>query len=461
VGTNTQVTYTVSPVAGASSYQWTIPANVTVISGLNTNSITVTFGNAYSTSNFAVRAVGACGSSSDLIFSVTASSATIPGTITGPTNACLYIGTANVATYTIRKVNGAVSYNWLAPAGATITGHPAGTGVNDTTITVTFDNSFVSGTAITVQSVNCNYSTARGLVIYRNAPAQPGLISGPTNVCPFMVSASNPSGTVVQYTTFKVASALSYNWVAPANATITAHPGGTGINDTIVEVVFNSNFVSGFLQVTASNSCGAGATRSLSLSRLRPGTPSVIDVVQNATCPNRQYTYSLSAMPSNATYVNWTVPTGGTIQSGQGTASITVTYTGGAIIGSVTATATNNCGTSSTRSLSVLLPACPPEFAPKVTEQGKGQSTVAGTADQLGVDVFPNPTVSDFKIRLTSTDRNKLARVRVLDLQGRELLRMNLMPEGLTSFGSQLKPGTYLVEVVQGTLRTVQKLIKL
>ena len=137
-----------------------------------------------------MRAVGACGSSSDPIFSVTASSATIPGTITGPTNACLYIGTANVATYTIRKVNGAISYNWLAPAGATITGHPAGTGVNDTTITVTFDNSFVSGTAITVQSVNCNYSTARGLVIYRNAPAQPGLISGPTNVRPFMVSAS-------------------------------------------------------------------------------------------------------------------------------------------------------------------------------------------------------------------------------------------------------------------------------
>ena len=36
------------------------------------------------------------------------------------------------------------------------------------------------------------------------------------------------------------------------------------------------------------------------------------------------------------------------------------------------------------------------------------------------------------------------------------------MPEGLTSFGSQLKPGTYLVEVFKkGTLRTVQKLIKL
>ena len=56
----------------------------------------------------------------------------------------------------------------------------------------------------------------------------------------------------------------------------------------------------------------------------------------------------------------------------------------------------------------------------------------------------PNPTVSDFKIRLTSTDRNKLARVRVLDLQGRGTVTHEPHAEGLTSFGSQLKPGTYL-----------------
>ena len=75
-------------------------------------------------------------------------------------------------------------------------------------------------------------------------------------------------------------------------------------------------------------------------------------------------------MPSKCHLCELTVPTGGTIQSGQGTASITVTYTGGAIIGSVTATATNNCGYEQHQSLSVLLPACPPEFVPKVTEQG-------------------------------------------------------------------------------------------
>ena len=51
--------------------------------------------------------------------------------------------------------------------------------------------------------------------------------------------------------------------------------------------------------------------------------------------------------------------------------------------------------------------------------------------------------------------------VRILDLQGRELSRMIMMPEELKTFGSKLTAGAYFMEVLQGEKRAVQKLIKL
>ncbi|MEI2748106.1 MAG: hypothetical protein V9E88_05040 [Ferruginibacter sp.] len=333
IGTNTQITYTIDPVANATSYTWTVPANVTLVSGQGTTSINVTFNTGFATSVLKVKSVSNCFTSGDRQLILTAASTSTPGAISGPNNACTFIGTANEATYTIRKVTSAVSYNWTVPTGVTITDHPGGTGVNDTIIKVTFDNSFVSGTNISVQAVNCNVSSPRNYTVFRYTASTPGLISGPTNACEYMISANLPSGAPATYTIRKVANATSYNWIAPANATITAHPGGTGVNDTIVEVTYNSNFTGGTVQVSASNGCGSSNLRSLTVTRQTPGTPGGIDVINTQVCPNRQYTYTLAAMPSNATSILWTVPVGATLVSGQGTTSITVSYPATAVNG--------------------------------------------------------------------------------------------------------------------------------
>lgn len=62
---------------------------------------------------------------------------------------------------------------------------------------------------------------------------------------------------------------------------------------------------------------------------------------------------------------------------------------------------------------------------------------------------------------VTSQQMNMQVTARILDLQGRELKRMVLMPQQLISFGDNLKPGTYMIEVLQGNQRQVQKLIRL
>lgn len=57
----TGVVYTVPVIVNAIDYLWTLPPGVTITSGDNTNSITVTFGPAASSGNFTVQGSNSCG----------------------------------------------------------------------------------------------------------------------------------------------------------------------------------------------------------------------------------------------------------------------------------------------------------------------------------------------------------------------------------------------------------------
>lgn len=452
IGTNTNVTYSIDPVLNATSYTWTLPANMTLVSGQGTTSITVNFNSGFTTSVLKVKSVANCASSGDRSLTINVAAASTPGNISGPTNACPFIGTPGTATYFIAPVANATSYNWSVPTGATIVSHPNGAGVNDTIITVSFTNSFVSGSSISVQAVACVASATRTLTISKIQSATPGLITGATNVCPFMVSGTNPSGTPVSYTIAKVANATSYVWTVPSGATITGHPAGTGVNDTTITVIYSAGFTSGTVTVASASDCGTSTARSLTITRLTPGTPGAITTVNTSACPSRQYTYTLPAMPSNSNSILWAVPNGGTILSGQGSTSITVSYTTAAITGTVTATAFNNCATSSTRSININLPVC---------AGGKPASTqlIALPVASLKMNVYPNPTVNDFKLQVITADKESI-KVRVMDMQGRELQQMNVKPYQTVNIGATLKAGTYFVEVTQGNTKKTEKLFK-
>ena len=83
-----------------------------------------------------------------------------------------------------------------------------------------------------------------------------------------------------------------------------------------------------------------------------PATPGSItgsaSVVENTTGEP----YSISAVPGAASY-NWTVPSGASVASGQGTTSITVDF--GTSSGDICVTASNSCGLSSASCLTITL----------------------------------------------------------------------------------------------------------
>ncbi|MEO8769404.1 MAG: YDG domain-containing protein [Ferruginibacter sp.] len=450
VGTGTQITYTFNS-QGATGYSYTLPpTNVTLVSS-TANSITVTFAAAFKLNGnkqIRVTALSPCGNSPLLVFVLAAQAPNVPQPIVGTSSVCSVIGTAGTLSYTIPSVIGATSYIWTAQAGTTTITHPNGPGINDTTVNVSFSNGFTSSN-ITVAAANdsCGASNARSLALVKANPSTPGLIAGSTNACPYMA----PDGIPATYSVLAV-SGQTYTWTVPAGAT-----GLTGQGTATISFTYPASFVSGSISVTTTNGCGTSPTpRTLSINKLNPAIPGVIDVIQTQPCPNRVFTYTISTTPANSTSVQWTIPVGATLVSGQGSNSIEVSYPGTAVNGSVSAQSFNNCGSSTIRSTQAKLPACS-EGRPTFAKGGTEATTPA--PEPMKVNVYPNPTVSDFKLQVVTTGKEAI-HVRVLDMQGRELKSITVMPYQTINIGSDLRSGSYMMEVRQGNEVKVTKLLK-
>ncbi len=453
-----QVTYHATATGnGTQVFNWVIPTtNVTIVSGQGTADLVLTFQNGFAAQankQLRLTVTNQCGTSSMTIYYLLAQFPNTPNPITGPTNVCTLIGTATTATYTTNKAAGALFYNWTVPANATIVGHPGGAGTaNDTSIVVTFQAGFAGGNVTVVAENVCGPSGARTLTIVNAVPSTPGLISGPTNACP----ATAPTGVAATYSIVPVPFATSYTWTTPVGTVVT-HPNGAGPNDYTITVLYPVGFTSGSITVKATNGCGTGGVRSLSITKLNPATPSVIDVVQTRFCGDplgRAYTYALASMPANATAVVWTIPAGATSVNIT-PIKIEVTYPITAVNGFVTAQGTNASCVSTIRSSEVKLPACPPEgFA-----AGKGETLTAPLTKAMEVRIFPNPTVSDFKLQVLTSGSEEIT-VRVLDNLGRLYKSFKMMPYQTIALGAELKAGSYMVEVRQGAEVKTSKVIK-
>ena len=354
------VAYSIPAVAGATSYTWSVPSGASITAGQTTNNITVTFG--VSSGNVNVTANNSCGSSaaSTLAATITSSTPSTPGTITGLISPCS--GQAGVV-YTIAPVANATSYKWTVPTGGSIT-----TGQGTTSATITFGNN--SGSVSVAASNGCGTSGAQTLAvtIITVAPATPGPITGPAVVC--------GSQTGVVYSIAAVSGATNYTWNVPAGATITAGQGTPSIT-----VSYGST--GGNLTVTANNACGISAANilAITISSSVPAAPGSISGPTTFCSGSTGNIYTIDAV-SGATSYTWSVPSGSTVVSGQGTNTVTVTF--GSTSGNITVKSVNGCGSSSTSILAVTM-ATPPATPGAIT------GTVGPCSGQMSVVYYIAP----------------------------------------------------------------------
>ncbi len=203
-------TYTINAVAGATSYNWSVPSGTTVNSGAGTTSITVTFGS--TSGNVSVQSVTPCGISTASNLAVTVAPLPTVAATASPASIC--IGNSSTLTAT-----GAASYVWSTSATGpttvvsptatttyTVTGTSAAGCVNTANVTVTV-NALPVVTATATPPAICvgatSVLTANGATTYTWSPntnlsATTGTTvnANPTSTITYTVTGTNGNGCV-------------------------------------------------------------------------------------------------------------------------------------------------------------------------------------------------------------------------------------------------------------------------
>ncbi|MBL0310535.1 MAG: M4 family metallopeptidase [Bacteroidetes bacterium] len=278
-----------------------------------------------------------CSNAAQTVITVTGGCNFTVGSVTGPTNACPYMGaTGGLAVYSV-AANNASGYVWTIPTGSTLF-----TGQGTNTISFKYPSSFVSGSVKVDVSSTCGAPVQQSLAITKSVPALPSPISGPTNACSYR-------GTLNEaiYSIAPVEGAISYKWNIPANVNLISGQGTTSIH-----VTFNAAFTTSTLYVQAMSGCGNSSIRTLSVGTALPGSLSTISGITKA-CPGDVINYSVPLL-ANTTSYSWTAPVGASITSGQGSNLVQVTYGVGFVANSPLAVkAVNDCGSGATRTVTI------------------------------------------------------------------------------------------------------------
>ena len=239
---STNVIFTVPNNPNVSSYSWTYPAGCTVNGASNTNSLSLNFPANYSGAPpVCVTAVSPCGTSAAKCKTVGSFIPLIPSAIQGPS--------ANICNSTVQfevntDPNATGGYLWTNPAGTTIS---SGQGSN--TILLSVSSSFTSGTlSVVAKTASCTpgNSPSRSLVINGKPAVPANITANPLTWC---------ANATVNFSTTPVSPLPTYNWTTNKGV-VTA---GQGTSNA--DITWTSGL--GFVKVTAGNSCGTSAAKSV------------------------------------------------------------------------------------------------------------------------------------------------------------------------------------------------------
>jgi hypothetical protein len=157
---------------------------------------------------------------------------------------------------------------------------------------------------------------------------------------------------------------------------------------------------------------------------------------------------SVAPVPGTTNYV-WAVPHQAQIIAGQGTNSVVVSFK--VKQGDVTVKATNQCGAGP---LSVL----PVEVVKCFHSNNAVMKTNSSKEEVL---LYPNPSKEDFNCIINS-DSELLFSLLVYDYAGRIVeLKENIIPNENFTFGNNLAPGFYFVEINNGEGKEIFKIVKM
>jgi hypothetical protein len=341
------------------SYGSTANATPSTVNGVTATNVSAAISGLTTNTLYHFRCVGvnAAGTAYGLDQTFTTNCIAPVVSIAGPATSCVQ-STGNV--YTTQTGNS--NYQWTISSGGVIT---AGAGTSS--ITVTWNTVGAQTVGVNYQnSFGCSAATPASFAVTVN-PIPVPTIAGPATVC------NSSTGNV--YTT--QAGNSNYAWTVSAGGTVTAGAGTNAI--TVNWTTSGAKTVS--VNYTNASACAAPAPTVFNVTVNALPVPTITG--QNSICANSGYIqYSTEAA---MTAYAWTVSAGGTINSGQGTNTINVTWTStGAQTVGVNYSNASGCSALSPASLPVTVNGLP-GAAGSIT----GTATICGGAQGIAYSCAP------------------------------------------------------------------------
>ncbi|WP_185967794.1 PKD-like domain-containing protein [Formosa sediminum] len=321
-------TFTVTEIPDATSYNWTVPLGATITSGSGTHSITVDLNTALA-GNITAQAINSCGTSNITTLPLTLKTVpSNPTAITGPNIVCA--GETMVA-YEISEIINATSYQWsISNGSATFNGSSS-----SNSIVLDISNTPLANFTISAVGVNdCGESSINTelLVNINERSVAPTTItsSNSNTICEGTSTTLNVSGGTL-------GTGAIIEWYSDSCG---GTPVGTG-NNILVSPTSSTTYFARYNGICNITAC---TSTTINVDPLPDSAGALTGI--NVVCQGENnIEYSVPSIP-NATHYIWTLPTGASIVSGEGTNTIEVNYDiFTAISGVITVQGQNDCGT--------------------------------------------------------------------------------------------------------------------
>ncbi|MDX6180810.1 T9SS sorting signal type C domain-containing protein [Flavobacterium sp. Fl-77] len=306
-------------ITGAIAEDYTVPATTP------TANTTVYYRRVMSGTN-----ASACSYPSSSI-AITTATAAVGGTVTGGTTICSgsTSGLLTLGGYTGNIVRWESSSNSFATI----------TVINNTTPTytsgpLTVNTQFravVQSGLSTCNTVNSNVTT-----VAVNATSVAGTVSANQSIC----SGSQPANITLTGNTGNI------QWQVSTNNSTFSNIGGN--SNTLTSAQMGALTATRYYRAVVTSGVCPSATSATVVVTVNTAVPAAPGAISGITpqCPALTgQVYSIAAVANATSYV-WTVPTGWSITSGQGTTSVTVTTGNSSQSGNISVAAVNGCGTS-------------------------------------------------------------------------------------------------------------------
>ncbi|TNE63544.1 MAG: hypothetical protein EP344_04375 [Bacteroidetes bacterium] len=305
-----------SSVGAGVSYLWTASNGGAISGPVNGINATITAPGDYQLQVCQTLGAVTCCDSASITVTGSQTLPNTPSGLVGDTILC----PGQDAVFSVPPDSSATSFTWTVPQGVNINA-----GQDSASIDLTWNDT--SG-VVCVSAVNaCGSSMPFCQPVSVLPLADPDTLQGAVSVC---------IGDTVTYNIAPVAGAQEYQWTVPASAVILTGQGSPGIS------VWWESTDTGDICVVASNACDTSQSACLPVQVT--AVPVLPDITGDSTlCAGTNGVYTISGLV-NATTYTWTVPTGGSVLSGQDSTTLEVAWAA-APGGNVCVTAGNGCGT--------------------------------------------------------------------------------------------------------------------